>query len=165
MAAIPYPAQPSQSIYRFPATLNAFRLISHAETLIGPTVDLGIAILTDSALTPRHRELVVMTVARTIDCPYELAQHTPIALDAGLTPGQPSTDADLAVTAAVRELLRTHTMTAPVIEALGRHFDHRQTVEIALITGYYVMLAGVMNGLRVDIDPQGEKFINFANHP
>ena len=163
MAAIPYPLQPSAEVDRLPAPLNAFRLLAHAETLIGPTIDLGLGILGSESLTPRDRELVVMTVAQATDCAYELAQHTPIARDAGLTPGQPPHASDPAVVTAVRQLLDSHTLSDEALAGLLGHFDHRQCVEIIMVTGYYAMLAGLMNGLRVDIDPSGEHFTHLAN--
>ncbi|MDF2265779.1 hypothetical protein P2Q00_10010 [Streptomyces coacervatus] len=35
-------------------------------------------------------------------------------------------------------------------------------IEIVTTTGYYVMLAGLMNGLGVDVDPSGEQFLGLV---
>ncbi|GAA3789450.1 hypothetical protein GCM10022403_024750 [Streptomyces coacervatus] len=44
----------------------------------------------------------------------------------------------------------------------GKCSTDRQVIEIVTTTGYYVMLAGLMNGLGVDVDPSGEQFLGLV---
>lgn len=175
MARIPYPISPDPSVDRLPAPLNVFRMMSHAPALTPHTVNLGLAILGEGALPPQLREQVIMLVAGHCRCPYEAAQHEPIALDAGVTPEQLSAiasgrldaalfpDAELTALRAAREVLTVHTWPAETVTALRRHHTHEQIVELALTVGYYTMLAGLMNGLDIDIDPIGDRFSLLAN--
>lgn len=175
MARIPYPVSPDPSVDRLPAPLNVFRMMSHAPALTPHAVGLGLAILGEGSLPPRLREHVIMLVAGHCRCAYEAAQHEPIALDAGVTPEQLSAiasgrldgglfpDAELAALRAARELLTAHTWPAETVTALRRYHTHGQIVELALTVGYYTMLAGLMNGLDIDIDLVGGRFSQLAN--
>lgn len=175
MARIPYPDTPDVSVRRLPAPLNAFRMMSHSAVLTPHVVDLGLAILAKGALPPRLREQVIMLVAAVCRCPYEVAQHTPIALDAGVTEGQLAAIADgrldaeafgpdeLVALRAAKELAETHTWTAETLTVLRSFFTCEQLVELALTVGYYMSLAGLMNGLDIDVDPAGGRFTGLAN--
>ncbi|MGW3123871.1 carboxymuconolactone decarboxylase family protein [Streptomyces sp. NPDC001107] len=175
MARIPYPERPSDAVARLPVPLNAFRMLSHAPPLTGPTIELGLAVLRESTLSVRLRELVVMAVAAATRCAYESAQHHPIALDAGVTPeqlaaiaerradGREFDESESAAVTAAFELVARHTLSEDTLAALRASFTDRQVIEIVTTTGYYVMLAGLMNGLGVDVDPSGEQFLGLVN--
>ena len=175
MARIPYPERPSDAVARLPVPLNAFRMLSHAPPLTGPAIELGLAVLRESTLPVRLRELVVMAVATATQCEYGSVQHHPIALDAGVTPEQLAAVAErradgpefdetesAALTAAF-ELVSRHTLSETTLAALRACFTDRQVIEIVTTTGYYVMLAGLLNGLAVDVDPSGERFLGLVN--
>jgi AhpD family alkylhydroperoxidase len=150
-------------------------MLSHAPELPGPAIDLGMAVL-GSSLPVRLRELVVMAVAARTDCAYEAVQHRPIALDAGVTAGQLDAVAELraaegefdavesAVLTGTEELMDRHTLTDATLGTLRAHFTDRQVVELITTVGYYTMLAGLMNGLGVDIDPVGEQYLGLGRH-
>lgn len=174
MARIPYPERPADAVARLPVPLNAFRMLSHAPPLTGPAIDLGLAVLRESTLPVRLRELVVLAVASGTRCTYLSVQHTPIALNAGATPEQlaaiaeqrtdgPELDAteSAAVTAAFEQVSQ-HTLSDHTLTTLRTRVPDRQIIEIMTTTGYYTMLAGLMNGLAVDIDPSGEQFLGLV---
>jgi 4-carboxymuconolactone decarboxylase len=175
MARIPYPERPADAVSKLPVPLNAFRMLSHAPPLTGPAIDLGLAVLGASTLPVRLRELVIMTVAAGTECAYEAVQHRPIALAAGVAPEQltavaerratgPEFDAaESAAVTAVYELVSRHTLAEDTLGALRAAFTDRQVVELTTTVGYYVMLAGLMNGLGVDVDPSGERFLGLAD--
>jgi len=175
MARIPYPERNADAVAKLPVPLNAFRMLSHAAPMTGPAIDLGLAVLRESTLPVRLRELVVMAVAAGTRCEYESVQHHPIALNAGATPAQLAAIAErrssgpefeaaesAAVTAAF-ELVSRHTLSEGTLTALRGCFTDRQVVEIVTTIGYYVLLAGLMNGLGVDVDPSGEQFLGLVN--
>lgn len=174
MARIPYPERPADGVAKLPVPLNAFRMLSHAPPLTDSAIDLGLAVLRESTLPVRLRELVVMAVASGTRCEYESVQHRPIALNSGATPAQLAAIAErrsdgpefdgtesAAVTAAF-ELVAGHTLSEDTLSALRARFTDRQVVEIVTTVGYYVMLAGLMNGLGVDVDPSGERFLGLS---
>lgn len=174
MARIPYPEHPADGVAKLPVPLNAFRMLSHAPPLTDKTIDLGLAVLLESTLPVRLRELVIMAVAAGTECAYEAVQHRPIALNAGVSAAQltavaelrstsPEFDAaDSAAIAATFELVSRHTLSEDALTALRACFTDRQVVEIVTTAGYYVMLAGLMNGLGVDVDPSGEQFLGLT---
>ncbi|WP_406446068.1 carboxymuconolactone decarboxylase family protein [Streptomyces sp. NBC_01613] len=174
MARIPYPERPADGVAKLPVPLNAFRMLSHAPPLTDTAIDLGMAVLRESTLEVRLRELVIMAVAAGTDCAYESVQHRPIALHAGATPAQltaiaerrssgPEFDGpDSAAVTAAYELMSGHTLSEGTLAALRACFTDRQVVEIVTTVGYYVMLAGLMNGLGVDVDPSGEQFLGLT---
>ncbi|MCT9079181.1 carboxymuconolactone decarboxylase family protein [Streptomyces fulvoviolaceus] len=174
MARIPYPERPADGVAKLPVPLNAFRMLSHAPPLADSAIDLGLAVLLESTLPVRLRELVIMAVAAGTECAYEAVQHRPIALNSGVTADQLAVIAEhrssgrefdetesAAVTAAF-ELMSQHTLSEGSLAALRACFTDRQVVEIVTTVGYYVMLAGLMNGLGVDIDPSGERFLGLT---
>lgn len=173
MARIPYPERSAAALDALPTQLNAFRMLSHAPDLTGPAIDLGMAVL-GSSLPVRLRELVVMAVAARTDCAYGIVQHRPIALDAGVTADQLAAIVELrpeevefdevesTLLTATEELLAQHTLADATLGALRKHFTDRQVVEVITTVGYYTMLAGLLNGLGVDIDPVGEQYLGLG---
>ncbi|MFJ9628439.1 carboxymuconolactone decarboxylase family protein [Streptomyces sp. NPDC091280] len=169
MARIPFPERSADALDRLPTPLNAFRMLSHAPELTGPAIDLGMAVL-GSSLPARLREVVVIAVAARTDCAYGVVQHRPIALRAGVTADQLDALVELraeeaefdpvesAALAATEELLARRTLTDGTLGSLRKHLTDRQVVEVITTVGYYTMLAGLLNGLGVDIDPVGEQY-------
>ena len=174
MARIPYPEQLAAGVAKLPVPLNAFRMLSHAPPLTDTAIDLGLAVLTESTLSVRLRELVIMAVAVGNECEYGAVQHRPIALNSGNTEEQLAAVAERrsdgpefdepesAALAAAFELMAGHTLSEGALAALRAHFTDRQVVEIVTTVGYYVMLAGLLNGLGVDVDPSGERFLGLT---
>ncbi len=173
VARIPYPERSAEAVDALPTPLNAFRMLSHAPDLTGPAIDLGMAVL-GSSLPVRLRELVVMAVATHTDCAYGIVQHRPIALHAGLTVDQLASVVELrpedgefdelesALLTASEELVSQHSLTDGTLGTLRKHLNDRQLVELITTVGYYTMLAGLLNGLGVDIDPVGEKYLGLG---
>jgi len=169
VARIPYPERSAEALDKLPTPLNAFRMLSHAPELTGPAIDLGLAVL-GSSLPVRLRELVIVAVAARTDCAYGVVQHRPIALHAGVTAEQLDAVVELraeegefdaaesALLTATEELLARHTLTDGTLGSLREHLTDRQVVELITTVGYYTMLAGLLNGLGVDIDPVGEQY-------
>ncbi|MER8010549.1 MULTISPECIES: carboxymuconolactone decarboxylase family protein [unclassified Streptomyces] len=174
MARIPYPERPADGVAKLPVPLNAFRMLSHAPPLTDTAIEMGLAVLRESTLPVRLRELVVLAVAAGTECEYEAVQHGPVALASGVTPeqlaaiserrsaGREFDETESAALTAAFELVSRYTLSEATLTALRARFTDRQVVEIVTTTGYYVMLAGLMNGLGVDVDPSGERFLGLV---
>ncbi|MFJ4686714.1 carboxymuconolactone decarboxylase family protein [Streptomyces sp. NPDC088789] len=168
MARIPYPERLPDVVSRLPVPLNVFKMLSHAPNLVGPTADLGLILLTGSSLSPSTRELVIMAVAAETECAYMAVQHTPIALDAGVTRtqldaisaghhgGEYFDEAEISALTVASSLLLSRTIEIDVFEAARIRYPERQLTELIMLVGYYVMVAGLLNGTAVDIDPWKE---------
>nr|PPQ62672.1 carboxymuconolactone decarboxylase family protein [Streptomyces sp. QL37] len=177
MAGIPYPPSPQadENLEELPTPLNVFRMLNHAPPLTGPAVHLGKAILASTTLSPRLREMAILTVAARTGCRYEHSQHAPIALAVGVTGDQVDDLASGEVTedlfterhrtalTAVTELLTGHTLEPATLKSLQERYSGREIVELIALTGYYTMLAGLANGLDVDVDPAGDLLTPLVN--
>ncbi|MFJ5684102.1 carboxymuconolactone decarboxylase family protein [Streptomyces sp. NPDC093099] len=170
MPRIPYPEELPDIISRLPIPLNVFKMLSHAPDLVAPAADLGMALLTTSDLPPSTREMVIMAVAADAECSYIAIQHTPIARDSGVTPEQLAAisvrshrgsehfdDTETAALDVAHNLLLSRTIAPDVFRAALSHYPERQITELIVLVGYYSMIAGLLNGVDIDIDPWEEQ--------
>jgi AhpD family alkylhydroperoxidase len=171
MARIPYvekdaaPAPVREVLERFPVELNIFRLMAHAETSFRPLLRLGASILGQQKLSARLRELAILRVARLSRAEYEWVQHVPIARAVGITPeqiaalerGDPAADCfdaeERAVLRFTAEVVRDVGCAQPTFDAVAKSLSPREIVELLLAIGYYMMVARLMETLRIDLDP------------
>ncbi len=168
MARLPYlraedaPTAVAVELARLPP-LHIFGLLAHAETVFGPWVRFGRALLTDLALDPALRELAILEVGR-LAAGYEWDQHVPIALAAGVRREQVEAvergeHHAACLTAGQRAVLEfTAALVAGEVDeatwqALRVRLGEREVVELALTAGHYLMLARVMTALRIDPEP------------
>ncbi|MET9557257.1 carboxymuconolactone decarboxylase family protein [Streptomyces sp. NPDC006645] len=190
MPRIPYPKKLPDVIDRLPIPLNIFKMLSHAPDLVAPTADLGLALLTNSSLPPSTREMVIMAVAAEVKCAYIAVQHTPIALDSGVTQEQLDAIAargrrnehfdafhafhsafdafDTSETVALdvaHDLLLSRAVEPDAFEAARNHYPECQITELIMLVGYYSMIAGLANGLDIDIDPWQDREHGRAAQP
>ncbi|MBB4679605.1 carboxymuconolactone decarboxylase family protein [Crossiella cryophila] len=142
-------------------------MCGHAPEMLSGLIDFGLAALRELDLGARNRELVALAVADATDCPYQRIQHLPLARAAGLTEAEiaaPDTvprpaAADTVLLAATRELLTEATVLPGTMTALQVFFSDREIVEAILLVGYFRKLAGILNAVEIELDPQGELLV------
>jgi alkylhydroperoxidase family enzyme len=154
------PPAVASTVGKMPA-LHVFQLLAHAETAFRPWLKFGGAILSDLAVDPLLRELVILQVGR-LAARYEWEQHVPIAVAAGATEEQIAAldrgdlgpfDARQRATLVFTEaFVRDGEVTDEEYAALAAGCSEREIVEIALTAGHYLGLARVMTSLRIDPD-------------
>ena len=149
--------------------MNWFRTIAHASGLLRRYRGFGGKLLSGGKLPHRVRELVVLRTATLCGCRYELARHLPLAAKAGLTAveideicvvGRSATTLpppERAVLRAVDQLCRDHTVDDPTWAELAERHPPAELVELLFLIGHYVMVAGVMNALRIGSEPDGQR--------
>jgi alkylhydroperoxidase family enzyme len=171
MARIPYveteaaPAPVREVLERAPVALNIFRLMAHAETCFRPLLRLGASILGQQQLSAHLRELAILRVARLSRAEYEWVQHVPIARAVGasaeqiaaLERGDPTApcfdESERAVLRFTAEVVRDVGCGQPAFDAVAKFLSPREIVELLLAIGYYMMVARLMETLRIDLDP------------
>lgn len=145
--------------------LNIFRTLAHAPTAFEPVVVLGGAILSQLELDPRLRELAVLQVAKDCDCEYEWVQHVEVARHVGLTDeqiaavqageiGDPTRlgELDRAILQFTREVVLQTRVADETFRAVSQRLGPRQTVELLLTIGDYLMIARLMTTLEMNVD-------------
>lgn len=145
--------------------LNIFRTLALAPTAFEPVVVLGGAILSQLALDPRLRELAVLQVARDCDCEYEWVQHVEVGRHVGITEEQISAvrsgeiadsarlgELDRAILQFTREVVLQTRVADETFQAVAERLGPRQTVELLLTIGDYLMIARLITTLEMDID-------------
>lgn len=171
MARLPYvtdedASEPVAEAFRaMPADTGIVRLIAHAETCLQPFLRFGQAILIAQQLDPVLRELAILRTAQLTGAEYEAVQHERIARLVGVTPeqiqavragrisGAEFTDAQQTVLAFATAMVAGDVDDA-TFAALP--LPPRETMELALAVGFYLMLGRVMNAVRVDPEPAAE---------
>ena len=167
MSRIPYPdiASLPEKMQRMIAgtPLNVVRMGAHASPpLFEAQGALGYAIAQPEVLEPRLREVVILVVASVSGSEYELHQHRPLALAAGLSEAEIAAieagdyaglDERLAAVAQfTAATVREPDPPDAVVAAVRRYVSNRELVNIVLAIGCYMSLARLIavTGLELD---------------
>ena len=116
---------------------------------------------TPTSLAPRHRELLVLRTAWRCRSDYEWGQHVRMGRAAGLTDDEITgvarpldarawSPTDVALLRAADELVEDHTVAPSTWAALARDFDEGHLIEVLLLVGSYIGLAGFLNAVGVE---------------
>jgi AhpD family alkylhydroperoxidase len=146
--------------------LNLFATLVRRPALMARVNALGGYFATRGLLSDRARELVILRVAGTLRCEYEARHHRPVGERAGLTAVEldaaedPSRAYawgadDRALLDAVDELLERHELSDERWAALSAALDDDRCLEVLVLTGFYAMVAGTINGAGIEPDPTG----------
>lgn len=144
--------------------LNVFGVLAHHPRALRHGMALGGAFMFGSNIGDRHREIVIIRIARNTRCEYEYAQHYVLAQNWGMTAdecvevvgrsvvGDAFTDFERAIIAGVDELCDDDLVSDATWAQLAAEWDDRQLIEYVMLAGYYRMLAGYLNSAGVQID-------------
>jgi AhpD family alkylhydroperoxidase len=171
MARLPYvtpdnASEPvAEALRAMPAKVGIVHLIAHAETCLRPFLRLGQAILTTQQLDPVLRELAILRTAQMTGAEYQAVQHERIGRLVGVTVQQ--IEAVRAGRIAGPEFTegqeRVLTFTTAVVAGdvddatfAGLNLPPRETMELILAVGFYLMLGRVMNAVDVDPEPAAD---------
>lgn len=130
----------------------------------------GGAMMPGGRLARRPTEMVIVRVASTRSCDYELTHHLHMAKRAKVTSAQLDrlvdsrafsvahpiehgwSASEQTLLAATDELLATDDLTDATWRALCQHFDEKQRIELVMLVGHYTMLATFIGTLRIEPD-------------
>lgn len=145
--------------------MNIFTTIARHPDLFDAWIRLGGRLLMGGLIPARDRELAILRTAHNCNSPYEWAQHVPLARASGVEDAEidalrlalgehPWPDQDRLLLTAADELHTTSNLSDETWAALSRHYDERQLIELPMLVGHYVMVAGLLNALRVQVEDQ-----------
>ena len=158
--------------------LNVFATLARHPRLLKRFNALGGLFVVHGELPERERELVVLRTAWTTRSEYEWGQHVLLGRRAGVTDAEMArltgpvegtgwaTD-DAALLDFVDELLSTSDVSDERWAVQRERWSDAQLLELVMLAGFYRMLAGFLNAVRVQPDgdlpgwpsdqqPQGE---------
>lgn len=167
MARIPYPDPSTQSdelrdkLTRL-GSLNVTRMISHSEGALSGYSRLGTFLLRKGRLDPILREMVILRIGQLCGSDYEWHQHVSVARAVGMPEETiaaiqaerfselpPQARAALKVAEEIKILSGAR---AETIDHAKSHFSDEELVELCLLAGYYIMTAGLLLSLDIEIE-------------
>lgn len=167
MARIPYPDPERQSpeirerLVNI-GSLNVTRMMSHNEPLMQAYSRLGTALLLKGVLDPVLREAVILRVGQLCQSDYEWHQHVSVARAVGMEDSTLQAIANQAVERlepkqqlAIRvaeEIHRDNTASEQTMAEVADVFSPEEVVELCVLVGYYIMTAGYLRSLAVEIE-------------
>jgi alkylhydroperoxidase family enzyme len=153
---------------------NLFSTLVRHPALYRKWLPFCLHLLTDSAFPPRERELLIIRTASRCGSVYELHHHVGLGSEVGLTEhelaaltGDTTADwstRDRLLLAATDQLHASHTISDVTWRALSALLTTEQLVELPMLVGHYVLLAGTLNALGVPLDG-GQAAPNTVRYP
>lgn len=167
MARIPYPDPATQTedtrqrLERL-GSLNITRMISHSEGALQGYSRLGTFLLRKGRLDPILREIAILRIGQLCGSDYEWHQHASVARTIGMDEATLQSIADHAfdrlteaqqvAVAVAEEIRRDGGASRATIEHAARLFTAEELVELCLAAGYYIMTAGLLLSLDIEIE-------------
>jgi 4-carboxymuconolactone decarboxylase len=144
--------------------LNLFATLAHRPRLLTRVNSLGSCLMFGSVIPARERELVILRTAGRDHCAYEISHHRSLGAAAGLTDEEieaaldPASShrwlaADGAMLRVADELVDGADVSDAAWSGLDGVLDDAGRLELLVLVGFYRMLAGLLNGARVELDP------------
>jgi 4-carboxymuconolactone decarboxylase len=143
---------------------NLFSTVARHPALFRAWMPFCMQLLTQSVFPPRDRELLIIRTASLCGSAYELEHHLRFGADVGLS------DRDLAaltgggshdwsqrerlLVAAADELHARHTISDATWHGLSALLTTEQLVELPMLVGHYILLAGTLRSLGVPLESE-----------
>jgi alkylhydroperoxidase family enzyme len=124
---------------------NAFSVLAHAPAIGAKALRLVLALMTETALDPVLRELVILRTVQRCDGQYAWVQHVAIAKSVGVNHGQIMalecgeapvvlfTQRERTVFRLADEIVDTAFATDAALVAIQHEFSEREVVELLLL--------------------------------
>lgn len=172
MARIPYfdisqASEQYQALLASRNPLNLYRMLPHAgDAASSGFLALGSALLRHNALDSQLREIAILRVGILSNASYEVHQHKRVAKNVGMcdaTIAALEVGADTSVLTPDEKLVLEFTdvvfreVKAPdaLFNQVAERFGHRQTAELVLTIGFYMLVSRFLENFEVDIEPAG----------
>ena len=142
------------------SVLKLYEMLLHSPPVAAGWLTFLTAIRQQCHLSGRIRELVIMRVAVINNAEYEFRAHTPFALAEGFSQRQIDAlregafdtfdAAERAALAYSESMTRNVQVPGAIFEAVGRHFNERELVELTATIGAYNLVSRFLEALQVD---------------
>ena len=173
MARVPYPKledlpEAERPIYqrmvRERGTGHIWLALANAPKILDAVMTMAGALRNDTVFEKRFRELGVVMVGLVTGSDYEFDHHWNAALAAGVRREQLENlaqfetsphfdDKERAVLRYAREATETGEVSDASWDALRRHFDTQQAMEVVLTVAWYNCVVRILLPLRIEHEP------------
>lgn len=144
--------------------LNLFGTLAHHPKLLKRFLAFGGYFLMRGTIPAREREIVILRVGLNTGSIYEFGQHTVIGRDCGLTDIEIAAVAqrtsphdwsprDHALIAMTDDICAHDCVSEPTWKELRADWTDAELSELVLLVGVYRMVAGFLNTMGVELDP------------
>jgi 4-carboxymuconolactone decarboxylase len=146
--------------------LNIYRMLPHAVAAAPGFLKLGGALLRESELDAKLRELAILRVGVLSGATYEVHQHKRVARSVGVPDGKIEaiargpeagefTELEKLVLRFTDEVVRKVKAPEAMFRELLAQLNHRQMAELVLTIGFYMMVCRFLENFEVEIEPPG----------
>jgi 4-carboxymuconolactone decarboxylase len=152
-----------------PEPYNIYRTLAHHPALLRQWLVFADGIRFTGVLPARATELLILRTAWNCRSEYEWGQHVPWARKAGVTDSELHalcadltahgwSREELALLRAADECHAQARVTDETWAALADAYDEAQLIELLLLVGQYHGVSYLLNGLRIERDPELASF-------
>jgi alkylhydroperoxidase family enzyme len=145
-------------------TPNLFSTVAHHPALFRAWLPFCMQLLLHSAFPSREREMLIIRTASLCACAYELEHHLLLGAEAGLSEHdlaaitsdgfEALTPRERLLIAAADELHANTTILDDTWRDLSVFLTTEQLVELPMLVGHYILLAGTLKSLGVALDSE-----------
>lgn len=142
-------------------TVNVYAGIGNNPAVLKGLRQFFGALWTDSGLTDRQREIVILAAASEVGSTYEWHQHVNIATNIGITETEigaiardkrtPFSSAESTLIAYTRAVIQGR-VEEPLHESISEYFDDQTIVGIAATASTYSSLGNLIKALDIEIE-------------
>lgn len=145
--------------------LNIFATLANHPRLLKRFNVLGGLFLGRGLLPARERELVILRTGWLTHCEYEFAQHVVLGRAAGLGDdeirrvtgdGDGWSPDDAALLRLADEIHGTRDVSDDLWRELAGRWSQAELLELVALAGFYGMVSGLLNAVRVQLEPGAE---------
>jgi len=143
---------------------NLFSTVARHPALFRAWMPFCMQLLAHSVFPPRERELLIIRTGSLCGSAYELEHHLKLGAEVGLSDrdlaaltaeGSPDwTPREQLLVAAVDELHANHAISDATWRGLSALLTTEQLVELPMLVGHYVLLAGTLRSLGVPLESE-----------
>jgi hypothetical protein len=149
--------------YQPDTTLNVVKMFAGTGAHFAGVIDVVNAIFGPDGINPKHRQMCMMRVAKTINAPYEWQLHSTIGRNLGLTEDEiaaiasdgPVTGIDsdyILLGRAADELANAKTLTDTTLSEMLATFGEDSTRKYILSISFFIFMGLWLNGCRIPLE-------------
>jgi 4-carboxymuconolactone decarboxylase len=143
---------------------NLHRCLAHSPETLMKWMPYAVHVLQGNAVPAREREIAILRVAWNARSDYEWGLHARLARSIGMSErdleaianGPEDThfgDVERALLACVDELQRDWAIADETYKTLASALSPKQIVDLLFVIGQFMLVAILLNGLRVPLEP------------